>query len=97
MKAIQINIEGVVRPRFSAIAHEGVVYHLSEKAANFIKAQSVDGKVYQCGEPCDKLFCYKDGQITRYFVKKLESISTFPVKDELRWRLVELRVIDIME
>lgn len=54
MKAIQIQIEGNVASKFAAIAHEDrFCCYVSEKVANFLKAQSEDGQVYiGTPQPC---------------------------------------------
>lgn len=85
MKAIQINFEGMVGSRFSTISRTdnrtGFCY-ISDRAARFIMAQSVDGIVYDgsgyynglgnvCAEhePCNNIFCRSNGDIARYYVK----------------------------
>lgn len=102
MKAIQINIDGVTQPRFSAISNEEFGFcFVTEKAFNFIKAQSIDNVVYYTtGEPCDNMFASANGDIQCYSVKGNVHEDTFPfaVKEgEWEWRIVELRVIDIMD
>ncbi len=102
MKAIQINIEGVVAPKFAAISHEekhGFCY-MSEKAENFIKSQSLDGCVYQGVEPCESMFCINDGSITRYAIKGqlYDEVNFWESKEgKWEWRTIELRIINIME
>ncbi len=105
MKAIQIQIEGNVASKFAAIAHEDrFCCYVSEKVANFLKAQSEDGQVYIYSgtQPCDddKIFAYSDGSITRYYVKSAvyDNVNILEKKEgEWEWRAIELCVIDIME
>ncbi len=85
MKAIEIKFQGVVKARYSVVAKEdeklGICY-VSEKAANFIKSQSQDGKVYYDTEPVNSvtgesfdfnpfssIYAYANGDITRYNIK----------------------------
>lgn len=85
MKAIEIKFQGIERSRFSVVAKEdeklGICY-VSEKASNFIKAQSQDGKVYYGTEPINSvtgesfdynpatsIYCTSNGEITRYNIK----------------------------
>ena len=84
MKAIQIKFEGIETPMFSTIKNEDKFEFctVSEKAANYIKAQSVDGIVYDgadyyngfggvCAdlEPCKDIFCRSNGDVSSYYVK----------------------------
>ena len=84
MKAIQIKFEGIETPMFSTIQNEDKFGFctVSDKAANYIKAQSVDGIVYDCAdqfngfwgvcvdcEPCKNIFCHNNGDISCYYVK----------------------------
>lgn len=104
MKAIQIKFEGIEVTKFSAIAHEDEKFgfcDVTEKAANYIKAQSIDGKVYQGEEPCNNIFCHKNGDPSTYYVKSEvydENDPFAPAKEgEWEWQAVELRVIDIID
>ena len=107
MKAIQIRFESVEVTKFSAIAHENEKFcwcEVTEKAANYIKAQSIDGQVYesqQDEEPCNSIYCYKNGDPHRYYIKGEvydENDPFAPAKEgEWEWQAVELRVIDIMD
>ena len=103
MKAIAIKFEGIETLRYSVIANEdkfGFCF-VSEKASHFIKAQSIDGNVYQGTEVCNDVFCRANGDITRYYVKSdvYDETNPFamPKEGEWQWKWVEIRVIDIMD
>jgi hypothetical protein len=104
MKAIEIKFEGVTKSRYSIVANEdeklGICY-LSEKASNFIKAQSQDGKVY-CGtepinsvtgesfdySPVNSIYCNSNGNIARYNIKAdvYDESNPFAMPKEGEWK-----------
>lgn len=103
MKAIEIKLQGVVKPYYSIVKKEdnGRCY-VSDRAAKFIAAQSQDNQVYYGTEPIsiDSLYCDDNGSITNYYIKGNvydDKTNPFVPKDGVfEWRCVELRVIDIM-
>ena len=106
MKIIQINLEGVVRPRFSTIlrvdAH-GYCYP-SKRAEEFIRSQSVDGQIYSIPYLdteglCINFTAHTNGEISKYYikVKKLDPLDPQNyLDDKWEWKTVELHVIDVM-
>ena len=110
MKAIEIKFGGVVRSRYSVVAKEdeklGLCY-VSQKTANFIKAQSQDGKVYYGTEPVNpvngeafdynpstSIWCNSNGDITRYNIKSdvYDDNNPFAPAKEGEW---EWRSVDL--
>lgn len=103
MKAIKITFEDGSE-RFSTVKNEDEKFgfcYLSDRAERFIKAQSIDNKVYSGLEPCDRLFCNSNGNLSRYYIKSEVYDITDPFapakEGEWQWKEVAIRVIDIME
>ena len=100
MKIIQINLEGVIKPRFSTIlrvdAH-GYCYP-SKRAEEFIRSQSMDGQIYSSPYWQGVNFtAHTDGKISTYYIKVKKLDPQNYLDDKWEWKTVELRVIDIME
>ena len=111
MKIIEIKFEGVVRPRYSVIKKEDNhgFCQVSDKANQFILAQSQDNNVYYgttqyyCNdlERAENIICRSNGDISTYHIKHdvIDTNDPFatPKTDKFEWRKIELRTIDVME
>lgn len=99
MKAISIKFESSPTLRYCAIASEDKFGFctLPERAVNFIKTKSADGKVYQ-GTEESELFA-KEGTTQKFWIKKAEMpevLQAFGFEHK-ETEAIELSVIDIME
>lgn len=111
MKIIEIKFEGVIRPRYSVIKNEDDhgFCQVSDKANQFILAQSQDNNVYYGTtqyysndlERANNIICRSNGEISTYYIKHdvIDPDDPFamPKKDEFEWRKIELRTIDVMD
>ena len=69
MKAIEINIAGVIRYSTIEFVKNGLCF-LSDRATDFIKSQSADEKMYYGNwEKIENPYAYEDGTIARFFIK----------------------------
>ena len=99
MKAIEININGTVR--YSTIkAIDNGLCMISDRATNYIKSQSSDGKIYYGDwEQVETPFAYENRQNTIFYFKLKQDKEFCEIFgfDEKATGFVTCKVINIME
>lgn len=105
MKAIKITIDGI--DRYSVVKNEEFGFcELSERAENYIKAQSIDNNVYNGADPYNGLFgteygdmavqnhmsCRSNGELSRYYIKcqVYDTTSPFVIPKDGEWEWREV-------
>lgn len=100
MKIIEINLDGTKRYSTIKSINNNGFCELSDKAVNFLMAQTADGKFYQ-GTTDVELYALENGEIVKYWYNKNNSFSAdlanmFDFETEKTSNL-ELRVINVMD